>query len=128
MKTTLVLMALIAFIPIGRPAIAAEADGQHQKHHEQATPMALKMHERMEVIQQEMKNIHGTEDANERHRLMHDHMQSMREAMMTMHTMDRPMVPHGSGDDVCMEQRMELMRLMTEQMMEYQSVQEATVE
>jgi hypothetical protein len=128
MKTTLVLMALIAFIPIGRPVIAAETDGQNQKYHEQATPMVLKMHERMEVIQKEMKNIHATEDASERHRLMHDHMQSMREAMMIMHTMDRPMVPHGSEGDVCMEQRMELMRLMTEQMMEYQSVQDATVE
>jgi hypothetical protein len=128
MKMAIILMAVVAFTTIGRPVIAAEAGGQDQTDHEQATPMILKIHERIQAMQQQMEKIHASEDANERHRLMHEHMQSMRDAMMMMHTMGRPMMQHGTKDGACIEHRMEIMRMMMEQMMEHQSVQEASSE
>ena len=128
MKMAIVLMAVVAFTTIGRPVIAADTGGQDQICHEQASPMILKMHEWMQVMQQQMEKIHASEDGNERHRLTHEHMQSMRDAMMMMHTMGRPMMQHGSEDGACIEHRMEIMRMMMEQMMEHQSVQEAPSE
>ena len=132
MKMAVVLMAVVAFTTIGRPVIAAETGGQDQIAHEQASPMILRMHERMQAIQQQMEKIHATEDDNERHRLMHEHMKSMRDAMMMMHTMGRPMMQHGTEDGACIEQRVEMMRMMMEQMMEqmmeHQGVQDAPSE
>ena len=128
MKMAIVLMAVVAFTAIGRPVIAAETGGQDQTDHEQASPMILKVHEGLQTMQQQMEKIHASEDANERHRLMHEHMQSMRDAMMMMHTIGRPMMQHGAEDGACIEHRMEMMRIMMEQMIEHQFVQEAPSE
>ncbi len=45
------------------------------------------MLERMKKMQEQMNRIHQTKDAKERKKLMHEHMQTMREQMKDMHAM-----------------------------------------
>ena len=91
-----------------------------------------------------MDRIHAAKDPQKRQKLMTEHMQSMRDSMKTMHAMGggmmgkkgEPMM-EGSGDSggapmgkmmmkrhKMMEDRMDMMQMMLEQMMEHESAEQ----
>lgn len=73
----------------------------------------------------QMEKIRATSDPKERQQLMRDHMQSMQDNMKMMHGMSGPMT---MGDmmkrHAMMEQRMDMMQMMMEQMMQRDQVME----
>ncbi len=101
MKKSLVLMAVVTLAMIGWPAISAETGGQDQTSDEQASPMMQEMLEQMDAMWQQMAKIHATEDSDERHRLTHAHMLSMRDAMMMMDMMAQTPPPHATENGAC---------------------------
>jgi len=101
------------------------------------------MMENMEKMQRQMEKIQATTDTKERQKLMQEHMQSMQENMKVMRGMDGQMMTgsgqHGGiamgdhqnmkcGDMMkhhdMMKNRMDMMQMMMEQMMQHQSAQE----
>ena len=112
-----------------------------------------KMQEHMKEMQAQMEKIRQTTDPKERQRLMQEHMQGMREQMKMMQgmggcmmmrgmmggrqqgtatpgkkgSMDCPMMKGGDpgrGQEM-MEQRMDMMQMMMEQMLQHQEEAQA---
>jgi hypothetical protein len=112
------------------------------------------MMENMEKMQRQMEKIQATTDTTERKKLMREHMQTMQENMKAMHDMGGQMMTGGGqhggmtmgdhkdmeggdrmkhhdmkGGDMMkhhdmMKNRMDLMQMMMEQMLQHQSAQE----
>ncbi|NIO42885.1 MAG: hypothetical protein GTO41_23660 [Burkholderiales bacterium] len=105
MRIAIVLITVFALIAIGQPVISAETGMQNQTNHEHASPMMQDMLERMHALRLQMAEIDATEDSNERHRLTHAHMESMRGAMMmmmdTMDMIDRQLQRSGKMEHPC---------------------------
>ncbi|MEO8332543.1 MAG: hypothetical protein ABI479_08910 [Gallionella sp.] len=117
--------------------------------HEPAADQQIKQsQETMRKLQDQMGKIRQTSDPKERHKLMHEHMQTMQEGMkqlrgmgaMKMHATAKAkkmdMAGDGKqdgmmmGDDMMkmhdmMEMRMEMMETMMEQMMQREEMQGA---
>lgn len=136
----------------GNAAIAGESRMESSARH---TPEAMEqMQERMQAMHEQMQRIHETKDPEERQRLMHEHMKSMHEGMTMMGRMRGDTAPTGGmgsagmarheysqqckDDDAgClrmqamqrrqeqMRERMDMMGMMMEQMMEHQMSREA---
>jgi periplasmic protein CpxP/Spy len=106
----------------------------------------MKMEEQMKKMRQQMEKIQATTDPRERQKLMEEHMQSMREGMKTMRGMggnkmgmmdkDKPMMEDGGKEKdgkpmgmmmmkrhKMMEDRLDMMQMMMEQMMEHENVE-----
>jgi hypothetical protein len=95
------------------------------------------MHERMQLMQEQMARVHAARDPAERQRLMHEHMQSMQQHMAMMGRMagapsDSAATRCGEGDLPCrmgelqaqhgaMQQRMQEMQQLMDQMMQHLS-------
>ncbi len=112
-----------------------------------------RMHENMQKMQAQMQKIMQTKDPKEREKLLNEHWQSMHDAMKTMRGMGGGMKMSGggkaggmmdggmmggsgktqsrmmSGDMMgggkMMEDRMDMMQMMMEQMMEHMGAMEA---
>jgi len=153
MNKSKLLLMVAAIVVIGQPVFADQQSSQDQSDSEQ-TQMMQKMHQQMQTMRQQMKKIHATADDKERKRLMHEHMQSMRGAMMMMGEMNQSMMGPGRegsagsgrqhGTPKCadstaqckqmndmadhqghMEQRMGMMQMMMQQMMEHNALKES---
>ena len=154
MKKSKLLLVAAAIMLIGQPVFADEKSSQDQSVSE-PTQMMQKMHQRMQTMRQQMEQIHATDDAKERKRLMQEHMQGMRGAMMMMSNMNQAMMRpgheggagsgHQRGTQKCMdntaqcgqlndmanrqghmEQRMGMMQMMMQQMMEHNALKEGS--
>ena len=99
----------------------------------------------MKKMQQQMEKIQATTDPRERQKLMQQHMQTMQENMKAMHGMmgnsmmmdgdQSPGMAMGDHKDMkggdmmkhhgMMENRMNMMQMMMEQMMQHQNAQES---
>lgn len=107
-----------------------------------------KMRAQMKKMHEQMEKIHAARDPQERQKLMEEHMQSMREGMETMRGMgggrmgmmdskkDGPMMEDGDKEKggkpmsmmmmkrhKMMEDRLEMMEMMMEQMMEHENAE-----
>ena len=105
-----------------------------------------KMQEQMKKMREQMEKIHATTDPQERQKLMEEHMQSMREGMKTMRGMggnkmgmmgkDKPMMEDGGKEKdgkpmgmkmmkrhKIMEERLDMMQMMMEQMLEHENAE-----
>ena len=121
---------------------------------EKAAGMAMgKMRENMKKMQEQMQKIHATTDPAERRKLMKEHMQSMQEGMKMMGRMGGgmkggdmmakakkdqggSMMEDGGGDKggmmggmmmkkhKKMEDRMDMMQMMMEQMIEHEKAEQ----
>jgi cell fate (sporulation/competence/biofilm development) regulator YmcA (YheA/YmcA/DUF963 family) len=103
MKKAIVLVAAMIFAAIAWPVIADETVGQNQTLEEQASPIMQEMLDRMHAMRQQMAKIHEAEDIDERHRLTHEHMQSMRDALMMMDMMGQSLLQHSTDVGDCMD-------------------------
>ena len=142
----------IAFAMLGSPVFAeTDPSADIEKEWAAQEESRQQMHDHMATMQATMAKIHAEEDANTRHQLMHQHMLEMR-AMMEMmggtNGMDM-MAGHMAGDhaqgkgmmhdgamkmsehdpDKCpqmavMADKMGMMKMMMQQMMERDAVQE----
>ena len=148
------LLAAMLAVPVAQAAdpedhAAHHADADRQQADsapgDKATGMKMeKMQEQMKKMREQMDRIHAAKDPQERQKLMTEHMQSMRDSMNTMHAMGggmmgkkgEPMM-EGSGDSggapmgkmmmkrhKMMEDRMDMMQMMLEQMMEHESAEQ----
>lgn len=103
-----------------------------------------KMQEQMKKMREQMEKIQATTDPQERQKLMEQHMQSMREGMKTMRGMggkmgekkDGPMMADGGKEKdgkpmgmmmmkrhKMMEDRLNMMQMLMEQMMEHENAE-----
>ncbi|MFQ6004473.1 MAG: hypothetical protein ACE5OQ_03130 [Woeseia sp.] len=98
MKVATTVITIAAIAAIGQPVIAAETGTGDEAVHQRASATTGKMHERMQSMHEQMEKIHATEDAEERHRLMQEHMRDMCDSMMMMGKMDQPMMRHGTEE------------------------------
>ena len=135
-------LATILFISVatvsGRVAVAATEDEQT------SSAMAeMPMHQKMQQMRSQMKKLHATTDPDARKALMKEHMASMQGMMKMMHGMmagGSPRHKHGDteghnssamkpcsgqagegGRMGMLEQRMNMMQLMMDQMLQRQS-------
>jgi hypothetical protein len=123
----LIALSFFGFACAAQPANEDQASAQR-------SPELQQMQGRMEDMRELMARIHSTKDPQERQRLMHEHMQSMQQAMTMMGDMMRGQrdvpgqAPCAEGDTSCqmqriqgqqqmMNQRMTMMQMMMEQMM-----------
>ena len=103
------------------------------------------MQEKMKSMQAQMDGIHSTTDANERQKLMHEHMLAMQDNMKALYAMSGPMMKGGgepggvmfgpiksdmAGGDTMkhhemIEKRMDMMQMMMEQMVQHDQAMEA---
>jgi TolA-binding protein len=77
--------ALLIFLPL-----AYACASRHSNENPSATEPVQGMQQmeaRMQHMQEQMERIRGTEDAQERQRLMHEHMESMQQSMTMMRRM-----------------------------------------
>jgi hypothetical protein len=96
LKKALTICAL-GMLQLAVAAQDRDAPGlQHSEHEQHVGPSAetlpgqapmAGMHEQMLAMREQMARIHATQDPAERQRLMHEHMQSMQQAMHMMGTM-----------------------------------------
>ena len=132
MKNSYLFIAMSSFAFAFACAAQPPSDGQPSA---QAPPGMQQMQGQMQDMQALMDRIHNTEDPQERHRLMREHMQSMQQGMTMMSQMmrgpgDVPVQPRecAQADTECriqrmqgqqqmMNQRMSMMQMMMEQMM-----------
>ena len=136
MKNTIMISAIAACVlavPIasaqdkhahGNPAASAEKD----KHMNQ-------MQERMKAMQAQMETIRTVTDPAVKQRLMQEHMQAMQENMKAMRGMGGPMMKGGQKDGMkdgdmmkhqeMMGNRMDMMQMMMEQMMQHDQAMES---
>ena len=103
------------------------------------------MQDNMKKMQQQMEKIRATTDPKERQQMMQEHMQAMQANMKSMHGMGGPMMMGADQADAMkmpskkgamsqadmmkghtmMEQRMDMMQMMMEQMMQRDQVMES---
>ena len=116
------------------PAIPAMAADQSTGVSEADQAGALqKMQDQLKKMQQEMDQIHNTQDPGERHKLMQQHWKTMMHGMQTMNQCcGGPMMGRmgmgGSGmhghmmNPEMMQNRLDVMQMMMDQMMQYQQL------
>jgi hypothetical protein len=115
---------------------SAGAQTQQNDESEPAQAPAAQMHAQMQLMHEQMRQLHATTDPEERKRLMQAHMQSMRQGMGMMGSMQPGAMGHGGGmrncsegDTTCrmqgmeqrqqmMGERMGMMQMMMDQMMQ----------
>ncbi len=122
----------------------AENEAPHQAKHQEmpGSDMPMKpvskecqahmkeMKAHMKEMQAEMKAIHTESDPDKRKQLMQRHQKSMMKGMGMMHEMGGNMMSdkesmHGKqGCSSMMEERMDMMQMMMEQMMQHQGAQQ----
>jgi spore coat protein CotH len=123
------VFAVCAFAaPLAVGAQDHPAAGAEHEQHAQAGDAAgdrsgTEAHEHMRAMREQMARIQATQDAGERERLMHEHMQSMQQHMQMMSSM-RPQ--GGMGDERMrgLEARLESIEQLLQQMLEHQRVEE----
>jgi hypothetical protein len=120
------LVPALPALAADQPAGASEAD--------QAAELQ-KMQEQLKKMQQQMDQIHGTKDPAARHKLAQQHWQSMMQGMQTMHRCcGGPMMGemgkggpggmhgHMMASPEMMQNRLDMMQLMMDQMLEHQQL------
>jgi hypothetical protein len=143
MNTSILISAIVAGA-LSAPIASAQDEHAHEKLAVSADMNRDKdmdvsrMRARMQVMQAQMDTIRNTTDPAQRQRLMQEHMQTMQENMMTMRATGGPMMQDGgrhrgmmmggakdgmTGSDMMkhhamMEQRMDMMQMMMEQMIQ----------
>ena len=96
-----------------------------------------RMHARMQAMQAQMDAHRNTTDPAERRKLMQEHMQTMQENMKAMRGMGGPTMMGGQkGGGIksagptqrpeMMEQRMDMMQMMMEQMVQHDQMMQST--
>ena len=143
MKTS-ILVAAIAVCALSAPIVSAQEKSAPAKP---AMSMDMdkqmpRMQENMKKMQQQMDKMHQSKDPKERQKLMREHMQTMQENMKSMRGMGGPMMmgmtggkpgaagPGTMGGDPKQQQemlgqRMDMMQMMMEQMMEHDHAMES---
>ena len=129
--------------PPAQPAMKDKA--MHMNMNMDMSKQMLQMQDNMKKMQTQMEKIRATSDPKERQKLMQEHMQSMQDNMKMMHGMGGPMMmgaDQASGMKMAdkkgnltqgdmmkrhtlMEQRMDMMQMMMEQMMQRDQVMES---
>ena len=92
-------------------------------------PMGGAMMDNMRSMQAQMEKMRKTTDPKERDKLMQEHMKSMQDGMAKMHGMMGGAAAKGSDEaqqHAMMEQRMDMMQMMMEQMLEHQKATPGT--
>lgn len=137
--TVAALSAPAAFAQVTKPAPAKPAMGMDMDKH------ASQMQEKMKAMQGQMDTIRQTTDPKERQKLMQEHMQAMQANMEMMRGMGGAAMKGGgehggmamggkeagmSGGDMTkrhemMEQRVDMMQMMMEQMMQHGQAMES---
>ena len=139
MKTSLIVSAIVASV-LTAPFGHAQDKHSHDKPAagtEDDKPMG-QMRERMKAMQAQMDKIHKTADPKERQKLMQAHMQAMQENMKAMRGMGSMGGGMAMGDKkggmkdgdmmrrhTMMENRMDMMLMMMEQMMQRDQVMQS---
>ena len=144
MKTTLLSAAIIA-CSLSVPGVSAQEKSAPAKP---AMSMDMdkqmpQMQEKMKAMQGQMDKIRKTTDPKERQKLMQEHMQAMQENMKSMRSMGGAMMMGGKKDGMAsgdhkgmaggdmmkhhsmMENRMDMMQMMMEQMMQRDQAMES---
>jgi len=105
----------------------AETKGKPQAAKPAATGEGMAMMGNMKGMQAQMARIRSTTDPKERQKLMEEHMKSMQDSMAKMRSMGGGMMggmaSKGSDETrhhAMMEQRMDMMQMMMEQMLDHQ--------
>jgi len=130
---SLITVALIAGAAMAQPQVLPPAGGASASESFVIVPT---LNQRMQRMQEQMRQIHATTDPVTRKRLMDEHMKSMEQAMPMMSGMvtgagmgsSKGMVM-GAGPDtgqrmMMMEMRMDLMQKMMEQMLQHEAAAE----
>ena len=114
------------------PPPGAETKGKPQAAKPGATGGGMPMMANMKAMQAQMARIRSTTDPKEREKLMQEHMKSMQDNMAKMRGMGGGMMggmASKGGDETkhhaMMEQRMDMMQMMMEQMLEHQKAMHA---
>jgi hypothetical protein len=145
MKTSLLFAAIVA-CAMAAPVVTAQdgaAPVKMAKGMDTDRQMSA-MQVNMKEMQRDMERIHATTDPKERQKLLQEHMQAMQQGMKTMHGMAGPMMAGGGPQDgtaagghkdmaagemmqhhQAMEQRIDMMQMMMEQMMQHEQVRES---
>jgi len=114
MKKLIVTAALAGMMLTTTPVFAqgapASASDQEAKHMQQMQAYIQQLQTYLKQMQAQMDKIRQTQDPEELHRLMQEHIKSMQEGMQTIHKM--------SGG--ALEQRVNAMEMMMDQMLEQQ--------
>jgi hypothetical protein len=146
MKLQQLAIAILATVLAAQP-IAGAAQTEKTGAGMRTDPgMQQQMIERMKTMQSQMEKIRQTTDPKERERLLAEHMESMHEGMRTMRGMGGGMMgmmgggpggamaggsmhrPRGSGPQNAemMQDRMDMMQMMMEQMMQHDQMRQQT--
>ena len=152
-KIIVYVTATITMLSLSAPVVAQNPEKQTQKDAmqmdtRQGMGSTGMMMQNMQKMNKQMEEINATSDPAKRKRLMHEHMQSMKEIMQMMRSMGGGMMmgmmsgKQGSGERMnkemgkcmdkygkgqrheMMEQRMDMMQMMMEQMMGQMMAQE----
>jgi len=134
------LLVLLAALALGAPYAAAQTGMDKQ---------TAQMQENVKRMQQQMDQIHEAKDPKERHKLMDEHAETMKENMEMMRGMagptmkdtmrEHPAGASGSGGDPMagmdpkqqvefMQRRMDMLQMMMEQIMRHQLMMQAQPE
>ena len=145
-STSMKRSILAAALSLAALIASAQTPEQATPGSEAMPPMMQQMQQRMQTMRQQMEQIHATKDAEERQRLMREHIANMHAGMQMMGGMMMgPMGPRGDerqcaqSDSQCqmqrmqdqqrmMSQRMNMMQMMMEQMMERMMLQSERAE
>jgi hypothetical protein len=144
MNTSILFSAIFA-CALSAPIVSAQERSAPAKSSMDMDKQMPQMQENMKKMQQQMEKFQATADPKERQKLMQEHMQTMQESMKAMHGMGGLMmmgggkrggmakVDHKDMADAAMlkrhdmmEQRMDMMQMMMEQMVQHQKAQETT--
>jgi hypothetical protein len=134
----LVLGVLLSVLISNVSAQAPQGDESEQAQ----APTAAQMQAHMQMMREQMRQLHATTDSQERRRLMQAHMQSMRQGMGMMGSMQRDGMGQGgmmrncpAADTQCrmqgmeqqqhmMSERMGMMQMMLDHMMQQMEEQQ----
>jgi hypothetical protein len=143
MKTS-ILIAAIAACALSVPIASAQDQAAPDKPAMGMGQQMSRMQQNMTAMQAQMEQIRATSDPTERRKLLQAHMQAMQDNMKAMGGMGGPMMMGGgqpggmakgdgkpmAGGDMMqrhqmMENRMSMMHLMMEQMLQHQQAMES---
>ncbi len=124
----------VAAFALSSPAVLAADDHHPAEGKKVAAPAKsagdrASMQDRMKRMQEQMDRIQKTTDPKERQKLLDEHRQTMMENMKTMRGMGMhgdakggPMKGDSAAHAAQMEQRMDMMQMMMEHMMQRESM------